>query len=222
MVLTKKVLMVGASNGGHMMSSILEESDSSVIVDFIDDNKTLWGANVGGKNVLSYGTDELCNVINDYDFAFIGIGLHKLTPFKKKIVDIIGGKIPFINIIHKTAYISSSAVIGEGNYFGAFSYVGPYSTIGSYNFFSASTILEHHNKIGSFNSWGPSNTTSGMCTIGDYVCFGTKISMVFSVSIGDNCFVASDVVLNKSINKNSVVRKKQCPEYMISINKRHL
>jgi acetyltransferase-like isoleucine patch superfamily enzyme len=218
----KKVLMVGASNGGQMMSSILEESHPGIIIDFIDDNKKLWDCFVYGKKVLPYETNDICNIIKDYDYAFVGIGLHKLMNFRKKIVDAIGGKIPFINIIHKTAYISLTSVVGEGNYIGAFSYVGPYTKIGSYNFFSANTIIEHHNNIGSFNLWGPSNTTSGMCEIGDYVCFGTKISMIFSLSIGHNSFIASGVVLDKSVDSNSVVRKNINPNYSISLNKRRV
>lgn len=215
-----RVLMVGASNGGQMMSAILEEASPGTQVDFIDDNRSLWGTRVCGHRVLELPTDDITSVLPNYTHAFISIALHSLLPFRRKMMQALKGRIPLINIIHPTVHISKTAVIGEGNYLSAFSYLGPYSSIGDCNFLSAHTVIEHHSSVGNLNSWGPSNTTSGMCHVGDEVCFGTNISMVFSVSIGSGSIVSSDVVLNRSVPAGSVVRKVDYPDYKISANRR--
>lgn len=210
-------LFVGASRGGEMMSTILEEAVGSKLnISFIDDNKKLWGCKIIDKPVLSLSTAEINTILNKYNFAFISIGLNKLIPFKKRIYSSICGKINLINIIHPTAYISETASVGEGNYFGAYSYVGPYTEIGNCNFFSANTIIEHHNTIGSFNMWGPSNTTSGMCSIGDAVCMGTGVTMIYHINIGDNSVIASDISLFKSIASDKIVRKKELKDIRVS------
>jgi len=210
-----KVLMVGASGGGEMMGDILCEAHPEAEIDYIDDDTEKWGTKICGRKVIPVSTEHILSVLDNYTYAFISVGLHKHMKFREKMYHVLKGKIPLINIIHPTSYISETASIGEGNYFGAFSFIGPRSVVGDCNFFSGNTLIEHHNKIGNLNSWGPSNTTSGFCAIGDRVCLGTNISMVFHVNIGEDSVVASDTCLSSKVKSNSLVRKNNYPDYTI-------
>lgn len=216
-----KVLMIGASKSGEMLSSILTEYENCSI-SFLDDNKDLWGKSVCGLPVLNSPVKYFfsTNKYKEYDRAFISIGLHKLMDVREELFNLVRMKMSLINIIHPTAHVSKDAVLGEGNYIGAYSYIGPHCEVGDCNYFSANTILEHHTKVGNLNSWGPFNATSGSCVFGDRVKMGTKISMIYNVSVGSNSSIASDVLLFKNVGKNKIVRNKEFPNYTVSDDRR--
>lgn len=197
-----RTLVIGASRCSQMLRTFL-----NCEVDFVDDNEVLWGG-----NVLSIHTDDILSVIDNYDFAHIGVAVHNAMPFRKKIYEILKNKIPLINIIHPSANVANTARIGEGNYIGANSYVAPFCIIGDCNFFSAGTILEHHSTVGNLNSWGPSNSIAGGCIVGDEVCFGTNVGVIWDISIGSRSRLASGVCLHTSVKEGSIVRKKFFPD----------
>jgi acetyltransferase-like isoleucine patch superfamily enzyme len=215
-----KLLFIGAGAGGEMMASIYKKDQPSHTIDFLDDNPSLWNKNLRHGNVLGVGLVAAPDLLESYDFAFIGIALHRLMGLRLELMEKLLGKIPLVNIIHPTAYISPDAHIGEGNYLGAFSYVGPFAAIGNCNFFSAQTCIEHHSTVKDLNSWGPANAISGKCCIGSRVRFGTGISAIDSLVIGDEVIVGSGVILDKNIAAKSVVRLKELSNYAI-VGKRH-
>lgn len=216
-----RILMIGASKSGEMLSSIITERERHFIV-FLDDNKDLWGTEVCGRPVLSSPVKKffIDERHIEYDRAFISIGLHKLMGVREDFFNFIKVRMPLINIIHPTAHVSKDAVLGEGNYIGAHSYIGPYAEVGDCNYFSAHTVVEHHTRVGDLNSWGPFNATSGGCVIGDRVCMGTNISMLYDIHVGDDTSIASGSILLKNVGAKKIVRTKTPINYSISEDKR--
>jgi acetyltransferase-like isoleucine patch superfamily enzyme len=195
----KKILIIGKGRVGDMLEDIIPLCLSfPVAIDFADDSKS-----TGARFCL----DDIPVIKAEYDYIFLGIAVHKLTRLRKQIFELIKDK--SINIIHPTACISHSAMIGTGNYVGAFSYIGPHAHIGSGNFFSAHTVIEHHTTVGDLNSWGPGCAISGGCDIGDEVCMGCQVGLIWDIRIGAGSRVASGVCLSSCVGENSIVRKEK-------------
>jgi len=101
------------------------------------------------------------------------------------------GNNAFINAIHPTAFIESTAKIGFGNIIGAFVYIGHKTVIGDNNLISSHCSIEHHNIIGNHNTFGPSIQTSGRVKIDSLCTIGSRIMP--HVHIGNNVLVAGNI-----------------------------
>jgi len=218
--MSTSVLIIGAAKSGQVAASILNEECRNTDIIFADDDESKWGTKICGHFVKPLTIEHALNDISSYDAAFVSVGLHKLMGFRERMYARLKGRIPLLNIVHKTAFISESASIGEGNYIGAVSYIGPFAKIGNCNYLSSGSLVEHHTVVGDLNSWGPKCSTSGGCVIGDNVCFGTQIGMVYNISVGSGCSVSSGVVLDKSIGNNKIVRFANSPGMRVSDDKR--
>lgn len=97
-----KLLIVGAGGHGQVVKEVAEAIGSYERIDFADDNSEL----AVGK------TSDLQALRNDYGAAFVGIGNNHLRRELLNKLESYGYGIPVL--VHPTAYVSRSAVIGKG------------------------------------------------------------------------------------------------------------
>ena len=62
----------------------------------------------------------------------------------------------FITLIHPTAIVAKTAVIGEGNILDPFTIVGPNVHLGNFNLLTSQTIISHDCNVGDFNFFATS------------------------------------------------------------------
>ncbi len=126
--------------------------------------------------------------------------------FLKRRNGVGGYWIEYINWVkiktNEGALISESHLESNSLIYG----VGACAVIGDNNFFSAFTGIEHHCKIGSGCTFGPGVITSSRVYIGDKVKFGTGIFIEPGINIGDNSIVASGSILTIDVPADSICK----------------
>lgn len=126
-----------------------------------------------------------------------------------------GGK--FINLIHPTSTIASSAKIGEGNIICPFVVLGPKVVIGDFNLFTSQSAISHDSVIGDFNFFS-SSIICGHTSIGDNNYFGVRSTTIPSIHIGNRNVIQAGMVLDKDIQDDDTVFYRYKEKVMI-INK---
>lgn len=155
----------------------------------------------------------------DFDWTtnynyIIGIGDNNI---RKKIVNRIPEKgTKFINVIHPRTNLSSSIIMGTGNFINAGVVINALASLGNHCIINTGAIIEHECKIGDFVHIAPGAVLAGNVTIGDSTFIGANAVIKQGVKIGNNAIVgAGSVVINdiadgltvvgnpsKTINKN--------------------
>ncbi len=109
----KTLAIIGAGQLGEQIAhfAITDNHFSNII--FFDDYTSLSSINgfkVQGKSNII----QSAYLNNEFDELFIGIGYKHMCE-RKRIFNNYKGFIPFANIVHSTAIIDDSIIMGEGN-----------------------------------------------------------------------------------------------------------
>lgn len=137
----KSLLILGAGGHGKVVKEValaMKSASGNIYeyVDFLDDNSL----DAIGK------ISEVELYINQYDEAFCGIGNNQ---FRKVILEklaILGYEIPVL--IHPSAYVSDTAVIGKGTVVEPKAIVNANTVVGSGCIISVGAIVDHNVTVG--------------------------------------------------------------------------
>ena len=128
--MSKSLLIIGAGGHGRVVKEVAEALDYDKIA-FLDDNST----EAIGKIADSK------SFVQDYQAAFVGIGNNKFRNELLQRLEQEGYEIPVL--LHPTAYISKTAVIGKGTVVEPKAIVNANSKVGSGCIISVGVIVDH-------------------------------------------------------------------------------
>ncbi|MBQ4128742.1 MAG: PglB [Ruminococcus sp.] len=138
----KKLLIIGAGAHSEVVCEVARSCGYSEFI-FVDDSKEL--LSIGRAQ---YDTTALSWLIKEYEDAFISVGNNQM---RKSMYDQLienGYNIP--SLIHPTAYISSSATIGDGSLIGPMSIVNSNALIGKGCILSCAAVVDHNVVVSDF------------------------------------------------------------------------
>jgi sugar O-acyltransferase (sialic acid O-acetyltransferase NeuD family) len=203
----RKVLVIGAGDGGYIISDILGfEPQKWEIVGFLDDKENLWGNELRNRRVLG-GTEKILALKEEGYFDCAVISITSNMNVRKQIFEkhrAMG--IEFINVIHPSVHINPSAKIGCSNLIYGMVYIGTETRIGDNNLISAHSSIDHHNTVGSHNLFGPGCLTSGAVTIGNSCIFGAGVGFEPHLKIGNNVKIASGLSVTANVPEGTVMK----------------
>ena len=201
-----RVLVLGAGNGGKIISEILSSDPTKQVVGFLDDNNGLWGQDIMGCKVLG-AIDQVSKLRERNFFDGLIISITSSWEFRGELFQryrALG--MEFINVIHPAAYISPSAEIGFGNLIYGPVFIGTETKIGDNNLISSHCSIEHHNIVGNHNLFGPGVLTSGTVVIGNDCVFGAGVCVEPYLRIGDNVRVVSGLAISSHVRTGVVLK----------------
>ena len=111
----------------------------------------------------------------------------------------------FINIIHKSAFVSINSHIGNGCLIDA-CYIAGGSVIGNFVTCYSNSVIQHDCLIGGFVTICPSVSLGGNVEVGEGTLIGIGACVKNGVKIGSNCVVGAGSVVVKDVPNNSVVK----------------
>ncbi|MEN8194587.1 MAG: acetyltransferase [Bacteroidota bacterium] len=204
----KKVIIVGASGHAAEINDYIDcynekqelESDKISINGFIDDNPKNYsryqfsGAYLG--DIKSHQVDKRSR----YIMAIANI------KFRKTIVEYLkrnGAK--FITLIHPTAYMSKSSIIGEGVLIGPGVNIGPNVKVGDFNIINSRSSLGHDTIIGDYNFITPNVCFSGFTKVGNENMFGINSATIPNISIGSGNTIAAGMIIDKNVKDGATI-----------------
>lgn len=193
----KKLIIIGA--GGHS-KSVVDSIDKTQIelCGFIDQFKT---GDHYGRKILGNSIESVENY-QDY-YYIVAIGDNKIRKnWYDKITKL---NLKLINIVDKTAIISSTAKIGFGNFIGKYAIINADSVIGDNNIINTKALVEHECVVGNHVHLSTNSTINGNVKVEDNVFFGSIAVCNGQITLGYNSIIGSGSVIIKDVLKNTTV-----------------
>jgi sugar O-acyltransferase (sialic acid O-acetyltransferase NeuD family) len=123
-------------------------------------------------------------------------------------IDISG--LYFINIIHKTAVVSSTAKFGKGVLINNLATVGAHAHIGNFVNISNRASVNHHCVLEDFVSINPGVNLAGNVHVGRGTLIGIGSTVSNDIKIGKNSIIGAGSVVVRDIPDNVVAYGNPC------------
>lgn len=138
---------------------------------------------------------------NDEFICCIGNGA-----IRKMIVDKMKAKgAIFVNIIHPTAVVADSCILGEGIIIYPFALISDNAKVGDGCIINMYSSVAHDSNLGEYCTISAHCDITGMCTLGDMVFMGTTSNMVPSSRIGNNVYICAGSTIMSRVKDGAKV-----------------
>lgn len=205
---SKKIVIFGTGAVAAEITSLLEDSNwgrevglcIKGYVTSVENGIESWHAYNYNSPYLGHFDDYK---IQEDDYFVVAIGDNPKA--KREIVSQIkrrGGN--FITLIHPTAIVAKTAIIGEGNIVDPFTIIGPKVKLGNFNLLTSQTIISHDCNVGDFNFFATS-LLCGHTIVGNDNYFGIRATTVPKVTIGDRNVIQAGMIVDKNISDNTTI-----------------
>ena len=199
------MIIYGASGHGKVILEILESNNDTAISVWDDAEKPpMWeypvekppppGSLVQNKLVISIGVNAT----------------------RKKVAERLKGTVVFGTAIHKDAYISKRAVVGEGTVVMAGVRINPDTYIGKHCIINTCASIDHDCVLADYVHISPNATLSGDVQVGEGTHIGVGASIIQGVRIGKWCTIGAGAAVIKDIPDFATAVG--CPAKVIKIN----
>jgi sugar O-acyltransferase (sialic acid O-acetyltransferase NeuD family) len=197
-----KIAVLPGGKAFRQIEDALEGSNNFNLVGFFDDNKKNFPMCLGGLDFK-----KIANSIDngDVDRVFVACGDSNLRATLLNQLQQYG--IKTINVIHPTAEISKTAIIGSNVYIGPKVVVSSKAYIDNGVFISSLSNVEHHCIVGENTLFGPGVMLSGSVTIGKRVVLGAGVSVESNIKIGNNVYVSPGCGISRHLKKDDRILK---------------
>lgn len=200
----KPVIILGAKGIAHPALEIFN-SNQVIVYGFLDEDESIHGTEINTVSVLGNPEDDgFLKLIGKKTEAFVAVDD---TKYRKFLVELLNErrKVQPINAIHQTAYISTDAIIGHGNFINAGVMIGAAAEIGQHCIFHSGAIIDHKAKIGDFAQIGAGSVINSEVTIEEGAFIGSGVTIVSGVTIGKNARVGAGSIVISSVGNNETV-----------------
>lgn len=197
----KKVIILGIGGTSRDILDIVQELEY-LCVGFLDDDKNNWGKSINGIKVFG----PLSQSTSFKNAFFInGIGSPANFLQKEKILTKTALSLDrFITLIHPSAFISKTSIIGSGTVIFQNVVISSNTTIGNHVVILPNSIISHDNKLGDYTCVAGGVCISGSVQVGKSCYLGAGSLVKEGVSIADKSIVGIGSVVLKDVKKNSV------------------
>ncbi|AWW31336.1 acetyltransferase [Echinicola strongylocentroti] len=200
----KPVIILGAKGIAQPALEIFNSNEVTVY-GFLDEDESLHGTEINVVPVLGNPEDDgYLKLIGKKSEAFVAVDDNEYRQFLVKLLNDRRKTQP-INAIHKTAYISTDAVIGHGNFINAKVNIGTGAEVGSHGIFHSGAIIDHGAKLDDFVQVGAGAVINSGATIEKGAFIGSGVTVVSGVKIGKNARVGAGSVVIADVEEESTV-----------------
>jgi sugar O-acyltransferase (sialic acid O-acetyltransferase NeuD family) len=200
----KPVIILGAKGIAHPALEIFN-SNNIVVYGFLEEDEKLHGQEINVVPILGNPEDEgFLKLIGKKCEAFVAVDDNKYRQFLIKLLN-DNRKVQPINALHKTAYISTDAVLGHGNFVNANVNIGAAATIGNHCIIHSGSIIDHGAKLADFVQVGAGSIINSGVTVEEGAFLGSGVIIVSGVSIGKNARVGAGSVVISDVKAGDTV-----------------
>ncbi len=190
-----RLIIYGAGGHGLVIAESAEAAGFHVM-GFIDDSPnqstiTRWPIFKAGEHQEEPATYIVAIGDNEQRHAAI-----------QKLVD-RGMKIE--TVIHPSAHISGSAMIGNGVFIGPHAVIHSESHIDDGAIINSGSVIEHHCHIGACTHLAPGSVLGGGAQIGRFTLVGLNATVLPRISIGSHCTIGAGAVVRKNTSDHQTI-----------------
>lgn len=194
----KPVIILGAKGIAHPALEIFN-SNKVIVYGLLDEDEKLHGTEINTVTVLGKTEDEgFLKLIGQKCAAFVAVDD---TKYRKFLVEMLleNRKVQPVNAVHQSAYISTDATIGHGNFINAQVTIGAAAEIGSHCILHTGSIVDHTAKLGDFVQVGAGTIINTEVTVGEGAFIGSGVTLIAGITIGKNARIGAGSVVISSV-----------------------
>ncbi len=180
-----------SANERHELVGIIDEGVARV-----SDAEAIYGSSLSSWK----SEDEVHWKPGDRILIAVGEPVVRYKLFKR----LSAKKLEFFTLIHPSAYVASTATIGQGVLIAPFSFVGPFTNIGDNIVLNTYASAGHDCIIGCSSVLSPYAALNGSAKVGKAVFLGSGSIVLPSVTVGENSKVSAGCVLSRDVEANSL------------------
>lgn len=191
------IIIIGAGGLARELTDYLEKD---TIYGFLADKKP------EDKFFKDRYLGKINKIKNFQKFKFVLGIANKVS--KNNIIDFLKiekVKVNFINVIHKSSFVSREVKLGKGNIIAPNSYISYGCSIGNFNVINFGSFLGHNIKLGNYNHLAPKCSVMGNCKISNSNYIGANSVIESEINIGSNNSILSGSKCLNNIKHNSLV-----------------
>lgn len=193
------LVIYGCGTQGRAIIEFVRESAQFPNLLLVDDDQTLWGADIFGIAVLSPeralggGPCRFLCTIGDNEIRETVIGRA------------VAGGHRLCSVFHPTSIVSPSAQVGDGTILMSRAVVNTGASVGRGSLLNTGCVVEHHAVVGDFTHLGPGSLMGGGSRVGSGAFLGMGAIVLPRTSVGDGSVVGAGAVVNRDVDASVVV-----------------
>ncbi|HLT32238.1 MAG TPA: hypothetical protein VKZ98_00480 [Aquaticitalea sp.] len=202
MDLKHEIFLIGVGNYTEVVIELAKDCRFDVKGLYHYDS-TRTGESVLGIEILG-SMEELYNGdISDRNFA-VTMGNNRLRNDIATKLRSLGGKTP--NLIHPRAFVSPSAILGQGCFIHLNSKISTNCKLGNDCIIDFNSLVAHHASLDDACYLSSIAMVGSYCTIGKRVLFGMNaLILPLKLTLGDDCVVGGKANVTKSFPSNCLL-----------------
>ncbi|MCY7891932.1 acetyltransferase [Bacillus vallismortis] len=192
----RNVAIVGDGGHGKVIRELINARSDTRLAAVLDDKFRTFEAGKEWYTGPPEAASEVRRLIPDVLFL-IAIGNNRI---RKQQAERLGlKKEDFITLIHPSAIVSKTAVIGEGTVIMAGAIIQADARIGAHCIINTGAVAEHDNHISDFVHLSPRVTLSGAVAVQEGAHVGTGAAVIPQLTIGSWSIVGAGSAVIRSI-----------------------
>jgi sugar O-acyltransferase (sialic acid O-acetyltransferase NeuD family) len=194
-----RTLVYGSRPDGHakVVLDLAAGRPGLEIVGLVDDYPENRGREVRGLRVLGTGDDVPALGAAQAEALLLGFGESVRRAEIAALAAEAGLELP--TVVHESAWVSSSAEVGDGVQVLAFAYIGPDARLCRAVLVNTAAVVEHDVVISDGAVVGPGATLCGRVHIGREATVGAGATVVPDVRVGARAVVGAGALVRKDV-----------------------
>ena len=135
-----------------------------------------------------------------FDYLFVGVGYTQFS-YRKEVFERFKGRIPFANLIHKSAYVDSSVILGEGNFVLPGCVLDAGVCLDDNVLLNTGCTIAHHTRIKSHSFLAPGVTIAGKVVVDECCFLGVGCVIQDNVHISPRVLIGGGAVVVSNISE---------------------
>ncbi len=204
----KMIPVVGIGAGGHsaVMIEAIRLAAEFEVVALVDHDPSLIGADVLGVKVVGDDGKLKELLAGGLRHAFLGVGsVGRMEDRGRLIKRILDLGFELITVVHPSAYISPSAVLGRGVSVLAKAVVNARSAVGDHSIVNTGALVEHDCVVGSNVHVASGAVVCGGVKVGADSLVGAGSVIRQYLQVGDNAVIGAGSVVVSNVASSSTV-----------------
>lgn len=191
-----RVAILGAGDLGIQLAHHMRAVDGLEAVGFFDDTRER-GTQVSGLPVLGALADVRAKfAAGDFDALLTGIGYRHLA-LRQRLFDEFSPDIPFARLVHPSAHVDPSCVLGPGAVVYPGCVIDMQAHIGANALLNVGCVVAHHSHIGAGCFLSPAVKVAGFVHVHAGVWFGIGTIVIDNIRVASGvCTGAGSVVID--------------------------
>jgi sugar O-acyltransferase (sialic acid O-acetyltransferase NeuD family) len=178
-----RVIIAGAGGHGKAVAEILSNSERYTVAGFLDDMVER-NSSVMGFPVVGSLTSTVPQSLGIARHAIVAIGNNQTRQSAQTRLEQAGFEI--ISVVHPSAYVSGSAVIGRGCAIMACAAIGTEAILGDGVIVNTGAVVDHHCRADHFSHLGTNAAMAGGSSLGCRAWMQAGAALGYGVVLADN------------------------------------